>query len=144
MKNFLIALIALAVIGGGYLWWSSNNSAETATPNDTVVEETSQTPPGMPEGAVMEDGTIPEGSINSGTTYTMTQVSTHNTDDSCWSVIDGNVYDLTNWIGQHPGGAQAIAQLCGKDGTAAFHGQHGDRQQQATVLASFKIGALLR
>ncbi len=142
MKNFLIALIVLAVLGGGYLWWKNGNTEETPTPTDTVSGETSETPAGIPEGAVMEDGTIPDESTGSGSTFTMTLVSSHNTNASCWSVIDGNVYDLTKWIGQHPGGAQAISQLCGKDGTAAFHGQHGDRKQQADVLATMKIGVL--
>ena len=40
--------------------------------------------------------------------FTASQVSTHNSGSSCWSIINGDVYDLTNWISQHPGGAAAI------------------------------------
>jgi cytochrome b involved in lipid metabolism len=61
---------------------------------------------------------------------------------SCYSVVNGSVYDLTNWITKHPGGQQAIKGLCGKDGTAAFTGKHGGQQKPETMLASFKIGVL--
>jgi cytochrome b involved in lipid metabolism len=76
------------------------------------------------------------------TSYTKSQVAEHSTATSCWSIIDGKVYDLTDWISRHPGGEQAILILCGKDGTEAFHGQHGDAQRQADVLATMKIGDL--
>lgn len=72
----------------------------------------------------------------------MAQVAMHASAASCWSVIRGNVYDLTSWITKHPGGQAAILQLCGKDGTAAFVGQHGGSPQQESVLATFKIGVL--
>jgi cytochrome b involved in lipid metabolism len=74
------------------------------------------------------------------TTYTAADVAAHADVSSCWSIIDGNVYDLSSWISQHPGGEQAILSLCGKDGSAIFHGQHGDAQKQADILATMKIG----
>jgi cytochrome b involved in lipid metabolism len=73
---------------------------------------------------------------------TMATVQAHNSKESCYTVIRGNVYDLTRWIANHPGGQQAILGLCGKDGTAAFEGQHGGQAQQESQLASFKIGVL--
>lgn len=73
---------------------------------------------------------------------TMADVAMHTTKESCWSAIDGNVYDLTGWISMHPGGERAITSLCGKDGTAAFHAQHKDNKRQADTLAGFKIGSL--
>ena len=72
--------------------------------------------------------------------YTLAQVQTHNNSSSCWSAIGNNVYDLTSWINQHPGGKQAILSLCGKDGTAAFEGQHGGQRRPENELASLKIG----
>jgi cytochrome b involved in lipid metabolism len=72
----------------------------------------------------------------------MVQVATHKDAASCWTAIDGNVYDLTTWIPQHPGGEAAIESICGIDGTSAFHGQHDDAKRQADILATFKIGTL--
>lgn len=74
--------------------------------------------------------------------YTLDDVSAHATPANCWTAIDGTVYDLTAWEGQHPGGKQTIVGLCGTDGTAAFKGQHGSQKRPASALAPFAIGTL--
>jgi cytochrome b involved in lipid metabolism len=63
-------------------------------------------------------------------TYTMEEISKHNSKESCWTVIRGEVYDLTNWIDKHPGGADKILKICGKDGTDLFVKQHGGKEKQ--------------
>ncbi len=73
--------------------------------------------------------------------YTLAQVQTHSDSSSCWTIIGGNVYDLTAWINSHPGGPEAILSICGKDGTAAFEDQHGGQRRPANELAGFLIGA---
>ena len=76
------------------------------------------------------------------TGYTMEKVRANNKEVSCWSVIDGNVYDLTNWIASHPGGKGNILSLCGKNGTAEFASKHrGDSNPQAR-LKGFLLGPL--
>lgn len=66
------------------------------------------------------------GSIAEAVTYTTAQVATHNTSSDCWVIVNGNVYNLTSFISQHPGGASAIISECGKNGTTAFNnGPHG-------------------
>jgi cytochrome b involved in lipid metabolism len=69
-----------------------------------------------------------------------TEVAAHNSRETCWSTINGNVYDLTSWIPEHPGGEQAILQLCGTDGSAKYNGKHGGAEKQALILAGFKLG----
>ena len=76
------------------------------------------------------------------TTYTLADISAHNTALSCWSAINGKAYDLTSWINQHPGGSQAILSICGIDGSAAFNAQHGGQSRPEQELASFYIGDL--
>lgn len=75
-------------------------------------------------------------------TYSMTDIRQHGTTSSCWSAINGSVYDLTDWINRHPGGSSVIVALCGVDGSAAYNGQHGGQQRPQYYLALFKIGAL--
>jgi cytochrome b involved in lipid metabolism len=75
-------------------------------------------------------------------TYTMEEVAKHNSKESCWSVIRGKVYDLTNWIDRHPGGADKILRICGKDGTDLFVKIHGGRKNPEEILKSFEIGVL--
>jgi uncharacterized membrane protein len=73
-------------------------------------------------------------------TYNSADLKKHASATSCWSAINGNVYDLTKWINRHPGGASVIKGLCGRDGTAGFNGQHGGQSRPASELAAFKIG----
>ena len=74
--------------------------------------------------------------------YTMADVAQHNSASSCWAAINGNVYNLTNWISQHPGGQGPILGLCGTDGSAAFNGQHGGAARPASELKNFLLGPL--
>ena len=74
--------------------------------------------------------------------YTMEKVKANNTASSCWSVINGNVYDLTNWINQHPGGSGAIRGLCGTDGSAEYLAQHKGQSNTGSRLASYLLGPI--
>jgi Cytochrome b5-like Heme/Steroid binding domain len=47
------------------------------------------------------------------------EVARHATRDDCWTIIDDEVYDLTDFIGSHPGGA-VIVDACGEDATTLF------------------------
>lgn len=75
-------------------------------------------------------------------TYSVADIAAHKDASSCWSAINGGVYDLTSWIAQHPGGEGAILSICGKDGSGAFNDQHGTRGKAANVLAGYRIGNL--
>jgi cytochrome b involved in lipid metabolism len=76
--------------------------------------------------------------------YSAAEVAAHDSASSCWSIINGKVYDLTNWIYQHPGGASAILSLCGSDGSAAFNAQHGASGRPGQVLQTFLIGNYIK
>ncbi len=76
---------------------------------------------------------------------TLEEVKKHNTKDDCWVIINNEVFDLTNAIDSHPGGAQAIIQVCGGDGTKAFQerngkGPHSKKAQEN--LKKYKVGDL--
>lgn len=74
--------------------------------------------------------------------YTAAQVAKHSTASSCWTIVGKSVYDLTKFIPLHPGGQAMIKSLCGKNGTAAFTGQHGGQPTPATTLVKYRIGKL--
>lgn len=73
------------------------------------------------------------------------EVAKHATESDCWIVVHGNVYNLTDFVGQHPGGPSIIEQ-CGKDGTQVFdHRPGSDRPHPARAeaeMAKYKIGVL--
>jgi cytochrome b involved in lipid metabolism len=75
---------------------------------------------------------------------TMERVKANNTASSCWTVISGNVYDLTKWISSHPGGSGAIRALCGTDGTSEFNSQHRGEGTPTARLAGYLLGPLAK
>jgi cell division septation protein DedD len=100
----------------------------TPTPTPTRVVTPSPTP--TPTPAATTAG------------YTMAQVRANNTARSCWTAIDGVVYDLTRWISNHPGGSSAILFLCGTDGTNAFNAQHQNQSRPSIRLDTYRLGPL--
>ncbi len=74
--------------------------------------------------------------------FTMAEVAQHNTKDSCYTTVQGKVYDLTPAINTHPGGPDKIASICGIDGTQAFLGKHGGQPKPEAGLAKLQIGVL--
>ena len=86
----------------------------------------------------------PTPEVTTQSAYTMAKVKENNSAASCWSVISGNVYNLTQWINQHPGGPSAIASLCGVDGTASFNAQHRGEGKPTQRLSGYLLGALTK
>ncbi len=115
-------VVVLIIIIGGGIFIIFNSSNAYPTPPLTITPDTIPTPQEK--------------------TYSMTEVASHKDANSCWTTINGNVYDVTSWIDQHPGGSQAILSLCGIDGSAAFNGQHGGQRRPEAELQSFIIGQL--
>jgi cytochrome b involved in lipid metabolism len=48
------------------------------------------------------------------------EIRSHSSEKSLWVVLDGEVYDLTRWAHQHPGGLHRLLQYAGKDASEAF------------------------
>ncbi len=106
-------------------------STPVPSPSDTTVSAT-PTPTPTPTAT-------PTASAQG---YTMAQVRKHANAASCWTVVSGNVYDLTKWVNRHPGGRARILGLCGKDGTAAFRAEHGHETRPNQILAGYELGPL--
>jgi cytochrome b involved in lipid metabolism len=83
--------------------------------------------------------TAPEAPAST-TLFTMAQIMTHNASTSCYTVIKGTVYDLTEWIKLHQNEARPVINLCGKDGTALFFTQHAGEPEPEQEFTTFKIG----
>ena len=86
----------------------------------------------------------PKASASATAGYTMAQVKTNKSATKCWSVINGNVYDLTAWINSHPGGSGSIISLCGIDGTQDFLAMHRNQSKPESRLSSYLLGPLAK
>ena len=72
--------------------------------------------------------------------FTVAQVAEHKTRDDAWLIIDGKVYDVTDFVDDHPGG-DSILDNAGADSSAGFHGdQHPETVAEA--VEEFYIGEL--
>ncbi len=49
-----------------------------------------------------------------------TEVARHNSRKSCWIIINDTVYDVTEFLRNHPGGERAILVYAGKDASKEF------------------------
>ncbi len=107
----------------------------------TACGQTPETTPTGGDDLGLEDG---ETGRPVPTEYNMAEVEKHNTKETCWSVIDGQIYDLTEWMPKHPGGEGNIMKICGKDGTSAFTGQHGGNAKAEGQLDKYYMGMLIQ
>lgn len=143
----IAALLALIVTGatvvvghtGAQAAWAgviANTDQPTATTSTSTPRTATPTP--------SRPASTPSASASSTTagSYTIADVAKHASASSCWTAINGKVYDVTSWISQHPGGQRPILSLCGKDGSAAFNGQHAGQGRPAAELKQFLIGTL--
>jgi hypothetical protein len=130
-KIISLAILALIILAGGYFIYSSNSSEEVDTTNESNSSQAADT---------------------TTETFTAEQVAEHNTEDDCWTIVDGNVYDLTSYIPQHPGGSD-ILLACGTDGSRLFNERTTEDGQEvgsgsphsssaAKSLEKLKIGTI--
>lgn len=136
---------------------SSLYQCQTWTPDENLFElskdirivespaKTTNTPPVKITPLIEEKPTpvvIPTPVPPGPTTFTMSDIELHNNRTSCYTTIGRKVYDVTSYIDRHKGGASKILQICGKDGSSLFEGQHEGQMKPEQMLATFEIGIL--
>jgi cytochrome b involved in lipid metabolism len=142
----LLILIGISALILGYLVYNSNaesKSINTST-NSATVSNTVPTPNKTGSDTAPASASITS-TPSTATAYTLAQVAENNSKSSCWTIIDGNVYDITKYVPNHPGGEEQILKICGKDGTALFAKPMEHKEGDASgVLTEFQIGILTK
>lgn len=120
----------IALITTGIIFAGCTNQAPQAQPIIQENPEPSPTAAASPESP----------------TYTFAHVATHTTPDDCWMVIEGTVYNVSDFGTKHPGG-DAIYEGCGTDATTLFTTRpmgsqtpHSDNAR--SLLPQYAIGTL--
>jgi predicted heme/steroid binding protein len=84
--------------------------------------------------------------------FTTSEVAKHASEDDCWTIINGNVYDITSYVPRHPGGDD-ILLACGSDGSSLFNSRTTEDGEQvgsgsahssnaSSQLAALQIGII--
>ena len=144
--------------GTKLIWKKGTAIAATPTPKPSVSATPTPTQSATPKASVSATPTSSQSATQSSspsksatpsasattslTKLTLEEVKKHDSGTSCWSIVYGNVFDLTKWITKHPGGAGVIRAICGKDGTSAFESQHAGEGRPANQLSNYYLGKL--
>ncbi|KAI8366105.1 uncharacterized protein BYT42DRAFT_608695 [Radiomyces spectabilis] len=76
--------------------------------------------------------------------YTLSEVAKHATCDSCWVIYNDKVYDVTEFMADHPGGDDLILDYAGKDVTAVMKDvlEHDHSEAAYEILEDYCIGSI--
>jgi cytochrome b involved in lipid metabolism len=148
LKEFLIGIAVLFFGFGVFVFTNMPKDIGPSSYQQTIVSPT-ETPTISITSPITKTSVpktpTPTTSANKG--ITTSDLAKHTNESSCWMVINGNVYDVTQYITSHPGG-NLILLGCGKDATSLFNGtasmgkRHSSRAQ--SILAQLLVGPLVK
>ncbi|WFD30758.1 hypothetical protein MSPP1_001782 [Malassezia sp. CBS 17886] len=72
---------------------------------------------------------------------TFAELQDHKAEDDLWLLIDGEVYDVTKFMPEHPGGDDVLVEEGGKDATDPFE-DIGHSDDARDMLKPMHIGTL--
>ncbi|CEJ89969.1 Putative Catalytic activity: nitrate reductases catalyse the reaction [[Torrubiella] hemipterigena] len=73
--------------------------------------------------------------------YDARQVAEHKSGEDAWFIIHGQVYDVTKYLADHPGGADVLIEAAGTDASEAFDNA-GHSEDAFEVMDTYKVGKL--
>jgi len=75
--------------------------------------------------------------------YTYADVAAHDSKHDLWMVVHDKVYNVGNFVDEHPGGEEVMMDVGGQDATESFE-DVGHSDEAREILAGFLVGDLKR
>jgi cytochrome b involved in lipid metabolism len=72
---------------------------------------------------------------------TYAELANHSTEEDCWVLLNGVVYDITPFLSEHPGGPNVVTNLAGDDITEAFNDQ-GHSENAKEIAKKYEVGLI--
>lgn len=140
MTKYIIGIIVILLIGFGIYKYTGTRDT---IPQNSLNNGTSVGSESINTNNVSTSSNSVSGNTNTSVkSYSLSEIAVHNNKTSCWTTIEGKVYDITSYVPRHPGGEANILKVCGKDGSSLFGNQHGNDAKPNNMLATFEIGIL--
>ncbi|KAL8200380.1 hypothetical protein R6Q57_011719 [Mikania cordata] len=71
--------------------------------------------------------------------FDLEDVSQHNNRKDCWVIINARVYDVTNFLNDHPGGDNVLLDVAGKNASEEFE-EAGHGSASRLMLDEYYVG----
>ena len=139
----LTVVMAVAVV---YLLSSSFSSSPSSVAPSSAASSSSPSPcpPSSYSGRPLIDPALQKRwglSPSEEPQWTVEEVARHSAPTDLWLIIDGRVFDVTDFVEEHPGGFEAIMRRPGADNSEGFNGpQHPEKVQQ--LIGEYYVGRL--
>jgi cytochrome b involved in lipid metabolism len=76
------------------------------------------------------------------TQYSYAEVKKHNNNKSCWIIIHNEIFDVTKFLNEHPGGEEVLLEQAGKDASEPFE-DVGHSTDAREMMKKYKVGELV-
>ena len=131
---FIFWSFVTAILTSGLVYYQNNKTNQSALvgQNNAVTQNNSVTQNLPPSQSI---------------TLTAAVVATHNQANDCWMILNNKVYDLTSFLGSHPGGTGSMLPYCGQDGSVAYQTKdltpaRGHSSYANSLLDNYYLGDL--
>lgn len=110
---------AIVILGVAGLLSYENRSRDITQTTDTPGTSTAET--------------TTEAVAGGETLWTESIVAGHSAVNDCWIIVNGGIFNVTEYVPFHPGGTNAIRPWCGRESTQAFtiRGENGEHSNSA-------------
>jgi cytochrome b involved in lipid metabolism len=119
-----------------------SDAGTVVAPTNAPISTTTTSAP-TPSSITVNDGTtsMPT-SAPIASCISLDEVSLHSTDVDCYYILYGYVYDVTNYIDLHPGGATRIINQCGTDATDVYSSQRFHDEDLLVQVNAYELYGL--
>jgi cytochrome b involved in lipid metabolism len=101
---------------------ASSSSSSSATTTTTTAQHNNNNAASSGDDGAEEEEPVPKARR----AISQEELQFHHSPDDCWVSIRGVVYNFTDFLDEHPAGAESILKLGGTEGASAFFEVHNE------------------